>query len=54
MLIRRSNVAFADNVPTLGEVADFGNEICQPCTKLELKTKMIINREPRHIAYVLL
>ncbi len=37
---------FTTNVPTLGEVADFGNEICLPCTKLELKTKMIINREP--------
>jgi hypothetical protein len=22
------------NVTTLGEVADFGNEICQPCNKL--------------------
>jgi hypothetical protein len=38
------------NVPTLGEVADFGNEICQPCTKLELKTKININRETRHFA----
>lgn len=38
------------NVKTLGEVADFGSEICQPCTKLELKTKLIINRETRHFA----
>lgn len=38
------------NVPTLGEVADFENEICQPCTKLELKTKININRETRHFA----
>jgi hypothetical protein len=38
------------NVPTLGEVADFGNEICQPCTKLDLKTKININRENSHFA----
>lgn len=38
------------NVKTLGEVADFGNEIYQPCTKLELKTKININRVNRHFA----
>jgi hypothetical protein len=39
-------VKITPNVKTLGEVADFGNEICQPCTKFELKTKININREP--------
>jgi hypothetical protein len=39
-----------NDVPTLGEVADFGNEICQPCTNFELKTKININRETRHFA----
>ena len=46
----RTVLMLAANVPTLGEVADFGNEICQPCTKLELKTKIYINRETRHFA----
>ena len=40
----------AYNVPTLGEVAEFGNEICQPCTKVELKKKLNINRETSHFA----
>lgn len=40
----------AYNVPTLGEVSGFGNEICQPYTKVKLKTKININRETRHFA----
>jgi hypothetical protein len=45
-----TSVAMEHNVSTLGEVADFGNEICQSCTKFELKTKLNINRETRHFA----
>lgn len=50
MSLKRRFGSIATNVPTLGEVADFGNEICQPCAKLDLKTKLNINRENRHFA----
>jgi hypothetical protein len=51
------NVRFRNmwvNVLQIGDVVDFGTLNCQPCTKLDLKTKIIINQESRHIAYVLL
>jgi hypothetical protein len=50
MILKVRYQTMTANVPALGEVADFGNEICQPCTNFELKTKMIINRETRHFA----
>jgi hypothetical protein len=44
------SIKMAGNGKTLGEVADFVNEIRQPCIKLKLKTKLNINRETRHFA----
>jgi len=42
------------NVLQIGDVADFGTlNFLQPLN-IELKTELNINREPRHIAYVLL
>ena len=44
----------AYNVLQIGDVADLRSRKLSVTTELNLKTKLNINREPRHIAYVLL
>ena len=47
-------IKMAHNVLQLGDVADFGTLNFLLQLNLIWKTKLNINREPRHIAYVLL